>query len=523
LRWPRVTISTRKEFEEWLKTQPREVCVAIAYRAAMRVLPLAALVPDDRTIWTNLALAAFRASLTSGVAAVGPTPEVNSAADAARAAADAAGAAAADDAAADAAADAAYAAARAAAGAARAAAGAAARAAARAAADAAADAAYAAARAAAGAAARAAARAAADAAADAAYAAADAAIFADSKLAPETLPVSVIPVPAELTAAIAKMAEGRTDFLASGGPWTFWTEWHARAMAGDPLPWDLQEKIALIPNDIWEAGPEAVAVEIERIEAEFLIKRLPQSDNIVFDHDEGVFRKETAPAAKPDLLGATLASVADALDDVLAEPANGLTERSRETRVLRRMLDRYGNDPQRIEMDCTGVHRALTRQILTTDELPASEANLALQEALLEAAQGIRATHPDIAENRRILSEQALRELPEEADDALKEALPVLQAITDETLGTEFAEDVLYLTEEMRSGPPRALVAGERNPVLAGYDEKVRVFGRVGQMLQQIRSSGNTFLDRLEEKHRISRGSLLGILVSLVGIAISIL
>jgi multidrug efflux pump subunit AcrA (membrane-fusion protein) len=266
LRWPRVTISTRKEFEEWLKTQPREVCVAIAYRAAMRVLPLAALVPDDRTIWTNLALAAFRASLTSGVAAVGPTPEVKSAARpaagaAARAAADAAYAAAgaarpAADAAAGAAADAARAAARAAADAAYAAAGAArpaAGAAARAAADAAADAAYAAA----GAAAR---------------AAADAAIFADFELAPETLPVSVIPVPAELTAAIAKMAEGRTDFLASGGPWTFWTEWHARAMAGDPLPWDLQEKIALIPDDIWEAGPEAVAAEIEKIEAAFRLR-----------------------------------------------------------------------------------------------------------------------------------------------------------------------------------------------------------------------------------------------------------
>lgn len=40
-------------------------------------------------------------------------------------------------------------------------------------------------------------------------------------------------------------------------------------MAGDPLPWDLQEKIALMPNDIWEAGPEAVAREIARIEEEF--------------------------------------------------------------------------------------------------------------------------------------------------------------------------------------------------------------------------------------------------------------
>jgi hypothetical protein len=43
------------------------------------------------------------------------------------------------------------------------------------------------------------------------------------------------------------------------GPWAFWATWYDRAMAGDPLPWDLQEQIALIPNEIWETGPEAVA------------------------------------------------------------------------------------------------------------------------------------------------------------------------------------------------------------------------------------------------------------------------
>ncbi len=54
--------------------------------------------------------------------------------------------------------------------------------------------------------------------------------------------------------------------------WTFWTKWYDRAMAGDPLPWDLQEQIALIPNEIWEAGPEAVAEEIARIEAAFELR-----------------------------------------------------------------------------------------------------------------------------------------------------------------------------------------------------------------------------------------------------------
>ncbi|MEM9318980.1 MAG: hypothetical protein AAGA70_08220 [Pseudomonadota bacterium] len=53
------------------------------------------------------------------------------------------------------------------------------------------------------------------------------------------------------------------------GHWYFWGEWYHRAMTGDPLPWDLQEQIALIPDEIWEAGPEAVADEIERIRSRY--------------------------------------------------------------------------------------------------------------------------------------------------------------------------------------------------------------------------------------------------------------
>ncbi|MCT4685167.1 MAG: hypothetical protein N4A39_15690 [Roseicyclus sp.] len=56
-------------------------------------------------------------------------------------------------------------------------------------------------------------------------------------------------------------------------PWAFWTKWFCATMAGDPLPWDLQEKIALIPDETWDSGPEAVAEEIARIEAAFELRQ----------------------------------------------------------------------------------------------------------------------------------------------------------------------------------------------------------------------------------------------------------
>jgi hypothetical protein len=53
------------------------------------------------------------------------------------------------------------------------------------------------------------------------------------------------------------------------GPWQFWLDWYAKAREGRHLPVDLWEAIALIDTAIWEAGPEAVAEEIARLQGGF--------------------------------------------------------------------------------------------------------------------------------------------------------------------------------------------------------------------------------------------------------------
>ena len=50
--------------------------------------------------------------------------------------------------------------------------------------------------------------------------------------------------------------------------WAFWLRWWDGVLSGDQLPWGLQEKVALIPDDIWKQGATAVAAEIARIKAE---------------------------------------------------------------------------------------------------------------------------------------------------------------------------------------------------------------------------------------------------------------
>jgi len=56
---------------------------------------------------------------------------------------------------------------------------------------------------------------------------------------------------------------------ATAPEWRFWLEWYQAALDGTPQDWKLLERIALIDNQVWNAGPEAVAEKIAEIEHEF--------------------------------------------------------------------------------------------------------------------------------------------------------------------------------------------------------------------------------------------------------------
>jgi hypothetical protein len=278
--------------------------------------------------------------------------------------------------------------------------------------------------------------------------------------------------------------------------WSFWRDWYQRMLDGTPMDWGLQLQVALIEDTIWNAGSEAVATEIEVIKAQFLAEKVPLAESLEFDDESGTFRIIPREVTKPDLLDATLSQVEDALNDVLADPSNGLNDRSREVLVLRRSLTKYSNDPQRLEMDFTSVHTGLTRQIVVED-LPPSEANLALQRALEEGAQAVRATHSDVAENRSILNTQKIAELTEDQNTKLAKAQPLLEAISSGVMQENFREDITYLLEERFRVLVPQLGTADRNPVLAGYDEKRRTFGRLARIAIWIIKSPQ-ILDRID-------------------------
>lgn len=297
--------------------------------------------------------------------------------------------------------------------------------------------------------------------------------------------------------------------------WAFWNDWYQGFVEGEPLDWDLQCRVASIPNEDWKKGPAHVANLIERIKAEFLRAKLPQAETVEFDDATAKFFVRPIPIAKADLLGATLSHIQDTLDDALANPSNGLNETSRETRVLKRVFTKYGNDPQRIEMDLTSVHAGLTRQIVGQD-LPPSEENLALQSAIEQGAQAVRATHPEVAENRRILSNQAMRELTPDEKQVLDQALPMLKDISRDDLAEEWVQDIPALVNDTLGPVP------DSAPRLPGADEATRIFSRVSKMAILMRKSSD-IVRKIEESTGYRASAILATIGTLIGIGIAIL
>lgn len=266
-------------------------------------------------------------------------------------------------------------------------------------------------------------------------------------------------------------------------------------------------------DDIGEGHPnEDDAVELSQL--------LPLAEELIQDSETGTFQVQLKRVEKPDLLAATLAQLADAIEDVLENQSNGLNENSFEIRKLNRTIGRYANDPQRVEMDLTSVHSSISIQI-GSGELPPSDENTALLMALQEGAQGIRATDAEVSENRKILQEQSLRELSPESLEALSEAAPVLELITEGDLQDQMREDVLFLTQEMRVGPPRLPGVTRADAIIPGRDEAMRVFGRSARILIALRKTPE-LVHKIHESAGFKAVSILAVLGSLVSLGMAL-
>ncbi len=325
----------------------------------------------------------------------------------------------------------------------------------------------------------------------------------------------------DLPSSVSIGNEGWRNFFSSNSrTWSFWREWYQGFLDGKPVDWELQRRVALIPDADWEKGPAHIAEKIEEIKAQFLAGKAPLAETVAFNEETAKFHTVPREIAKPDLLGATLSQLDDALDDVLADQTNGLHDGSREVKVLRRTVAKYGNDPQRIEMDFTSVHAGLTRQIVV-GELPASEGNLGLQRALEEGAQAIRATHPEVEENRRILTAQKLKEMDAGQKEVFADAREVLADISEGQLREDFEADISFIVEDRPPYIP-PVSAAEYDPVIAEYNETIRVLARVAKIGILLRQTPE-LIHRIDKSAAYKGARILTTIAAIITIGIALL
>ncbi|WP_254054816.1 hypothetical protein [Pseudophaeobacter sp. EL27] len=296
----------------------------------------------------------------------------------------------------------------------------------------------------------------------------------------------------------------------NGPAWNFWKSQYAARLAGQRIDFSNLRTISKIQEIVWEAGPEAVAKEIERIQAEMLAEKLPLAERIEANPDTGKFRAIPISVENPTTLSALLSQIEDALEDCLGGH-NGLAEHSGSAKKLNRVLTKYKDDPQNAELTLTRVAGSLRNQLHDTRELPDNEDNLALLNAVEEGVRGIRANHPEVAKNREQLAQQAIHALTPEDKDLLQQALPVLEQISEPELADDFGTDIPELINDTLLPLP------DGAPPLPGADTTTRIFSRISKMALLIQNGKD-----LAQKGAKTFDSGIVKSVRLAGLAISV-
>ncbi|WP_371168317.1 hypothetical protein [Aliiroseovarius sp. 2305UL8-7] len=93
---------------------------------------------------------------------------------------------------------------------------------------------------------------------------------------------------------IAVAAPTHNRLLNRNHTWSFWRDWYQGFLDGKPLDWELQRRVALIPDEDWEKGPEHMAEKIRQIREQFDLGRAAKQER----------HKELEPSSVDHLLSA---------------------------------------------------------------------------------------------------------------------------------------------------------------------------------------------------------------------------
>lgn len=171
---------------------------------------------------------------------------------------------------------------------------------------------------------------------------------------------------------------------------SFWHDWYNGFFKGKPLDWELQRRVALIDDALWEIGPTAVAEEIDKIRAKFnlekRVKELEDELRRATVNRRGIGGNMPPEPIDDDLIAKELIIVWRPLQDLKDEIAKDEPDATRLQQIIEALITALG----------TGFAWCLKKGDLIVDTaikwaLPAGGGYLALNpeklEAVIEAAK----------------------------------------------------------------------------------------------------------------------------------------
>ena len=269
--------------------------------------------------------------------------------------------------------------------------------------------------------------------------------------------------------------------------WAFWIAWYQDALDGVPPDWDLLERIALIDNAIWDAGPKAVVDEIMDIRSDLAARATPNAEVIVENSETGLLRVEAASLLGADGLGDIQEKMREAADVFEGEGgANGpYAALEPEIELIRRTAALEAPRPIRL-YDASRRAARRTRKRVENGECPDGDALVEdFVEQLEETALDILRLNEDVRDAVTSRAQAKIDDKPEEVAENLQPAIEELVKISEGDLAEELPQDVAI------AGDPNQTPEARKTALYVIASRMTRIYRGARKVLSEAHSISN--------------------------------
>lgn len=195
----------------------------------------------------------------------------------------------------------------------------------------------------------------------------------------------------------------------------FWIDWYQRALDGQPQNWPMLRDIALIEDDLWQQGGNALDRRITEIRIDHGIKATPNGERIEPHPESGLLQLIPGTELPDDMAGyirRKIVNIVGIFDDV--PQGNQYYALQPDLQMLRRAAENTDNSPVELYDACKSALGRLAIHIQTGNCPPAEQDAIIAdyQSRLLDTAADIIGNDPktqDVLESRnRITGNNAL-------------------------------------------------------------------------------------------------------------------